>query len=57
MRLFERNLGPWDVLSPDGEEVCFNAYSPDTLDLLFIERTNDFSGASRRQLTSWRPPE
>jgi hypothetical protein len=56
LRLFGHNLAYYDALSPDGEEVCRNVYSPDTLDVLAVEKIDDRAGLTRRQLTTWRPP-
>jgi hypothetical protein len=56
LRPFGRDLGVGGALSPDGEEVCVNVYSPDTLDVLAVEKIDDRAGLTRRQLTTWRPP-
>ena len=53
---FPRQILPYDSFSPDGEEICFTAFAADTMDVLFVGRVDDFSGATRRQLTSWAPP-
>jgi hypothetical protein len=51
---FRLNVG--DALSPDGSEVVTSGWDPnDSLAVLFVARTGDPSGASRRQLTHWAP--
>jgi len=57
LREFARRLLPHDTFSPDGEAVVLNAADPtDSLEVLFVERIDDISRATRWQLTSWDPP-
>jgi len=49
-------LGPWDAISPDGEQlVLVRAQPSDSVGVLFIRHISDLSGITRRQLTSWTP--
>jgi hypothetical protein len=46
------------AFSPDGEWVVAPGRDPvDPVVVLFVQRIDDVTGASRRQLTSWDPPE
>jgi WD40 repeat protein len=56
LRPFVRDLSVYGAVSPDGEEMCWGLYSPDTLGILAVEKLDDRAGLTRRQLTTWRPP-
>jgi dipeptidyl aminopeptidase/acylaminoacyl peptidase len=46
-----------EAFSPDGEEVAYHGIEPvDSLDVLFVRRVGDPSGATARQLTRYAPP-
>ncbi len=57
LRTWLPRLGAWDAVSPDGSEIAMvGAQQSDSLPVLFIVKTDDPTGASRRQLTYWAPP-
>jgi hypothetical protein len=57
-RSFGRSINIDTAFSPDGEWVVEPGRDPvDPVAVLFVQRIDDVTGASRRQLTSWDPPE
>jgi dipeptidyl aminopeptidase/acylaminoacyl peptidase len=50
-------LSPQQSFAPDGEWVVTVGTDPaDSVSVLFVHRTEDITGSSRRQLTFWDPP-
>ena len=48
----------FDAYSPDGSYAVGPRFSPhDSLEVLFIFKTDDVTGTTYRQLTSYRPPQ
>jgi hypothetical protein len=57
MRRFERHFHMHEAFSPDGEWMVRTGIDPvDSIAVLFVERIDDVTGATRRQLTYWDPP-
>lgn len=55
---WNRHLGVYDEFSPDGSEFVTILPQPvDSLGLLFRQSVDDFSGATRMQLTRYQPPD
>src|SRR5262249_60170973 len=49
--------GPYDELSPDGETfVTIGLQLPESLGVIFTQSVDDFSGATRFQVTHFAPP-
>ena len=50
-------LGPWDAISPDGSHVVLvRPEESSGFSVLFVSQALDYSGATRRALTTWHPP-
>jgi len=50
--------GPYDEFSPDGETfVTIGLQLPESLGVIFTQSVDDFSGASRFQVTRYAPPD
>jgi WD40 repeat protein len=57
LRRFEYRFNSHQAFSPDGEWVVRTGIDPvDSVSVLFVERVDDVTGATRRQLTYWKPP-
>jgi WD40 repeat protein len=57
LRRFEYPFHEHQAFSPDGEWKVRTGIDPvDSVGVLFVERVDDVTGATRRQLTFWGPP-